>query len=69
MLKYIKNHMTSIDGIEIYPIISLSIFFIFFIGLFFYVYRGGKGRFKDVSLYPISNENKDESHEGKSVIK
>ena len=47
--------MTSIDGIEIYPIISLSIFFIFFVLLFFYVFRGGKKRFEDVSLYPMSD--------------
>lgn len=30
MLKYIKNHMATIDGIEIYPIISLLIFTLFF---------------------------------------
>ncbi len=48
--------MTSIDGIEIYPIISLLIFFIFFILLFVYVFRGGKNRFKEVSLYPMSDE-------------
>lgn len=30
MLKYIKNHIDSIDGIEIYPIISLVIFTVFF---------------------------------------
>lgn len=48
--------MTSIDGIEIYPIISLSIFFIFFILLFIYVFRGGKHRFDEVSFYPMSKE-------------
>ena len=30
MLKYIKNHMVSIDGIEIYPMITLVIFTVFF---------------------------------------
>ena len=30
MLKYIKNHMTSIDGIEMYPIFSLVLFTAFF---------------------------------------
>ncbi len=30
MLKYIKNHMQSIEGIEIYPMISLIIFTAFF---------------------------------------
>lgn len=51
--------MTSIDGIEIYPIISLSIFFIFFTLLFFYVFRGGKNRFKDVSNYPLADEHEE----------
>jgi cbb3-type cytochrome oxidase subunit 3 len=65
MLKYIKNHITSIDGIEIYPLISLCIFFIFFILLFFYVFRGGKKRFEDVSQYPIA----DKQEETKSMNK
>jgi len=30
MLKYIKNHMVSIDGIEIYPVIGIVIFTVFF---------------------------------------
>lgn len=30
MLKYIKHHLESIDGIEIYPILSLLIFTVFF---------------------------------------
>ena len=30
MLKFIKHHLDSIDGIEIYPIISLVIFTAFF---------------------------------------
>lgn len=59
MLKYIKNHMTSIDGIEIYPIISLSIFFIFFILLFIYVFAGSKKRFETVSMYPILDKESD----------
>lgn len=30
MLKYIKNHMATIEGIEIYPIFSLVLFTVFF---------------------------------------
>ena len=30
MLKFIKHHLDSINGIEIYPIISLVIFTVFF---------------------------------------
>lgn len=36
-MRYIKGHLESIAGIEIYPIISLIIFFLFFVGLIFFV--------------------------------
>ncbi|GAA4445218.1 hypothetical protein GCM10023188_48090 [Pontibacter saemangeumensis] len=32
-----KNVLQAIDGIEIYPLISFSIFFVFFLGLIVYV--------------------------------
>jgi hypothetical protein len=32
-----KNVLQAIDGIEIYPLISFTIFFVFFIGLLLYV--------------------------------
>lgn len=57
MLKFIKQHLSTIDGIEIYPLISLGIFFLFFILLFIYVFMGGKKRFKEVSLLPLSDPN------------
>lgn len=57
MLKFIKHHMSTIDGIEIYPLISLGIFFIFFVILFIYVFGGGKNRFKEISLLPLSDPN------------
>ena len=56
MLKFIKHHMTSIDGIEIYPIISLSIFVLFFVGMLWHVLRMDKSYVKDVEEYPINDE-------------
>jgi cytochrome c oxidase cbb3-type subunit IV len=56
MLKFIKHHMTSIDGIEIYPIISLSIFVLFFVGMLWHVLRMDKSYVKDVEQYPINDE-------------
>lgn len=53
MLKFIKHHMTSIEGIEIYPIISLSIFGLFFIGLLIWVIREDKQKIKEISDYPL----------------
>ena len=56
MLKFIKHHMTSIDGIEIYPIISLSIFFLFFIGLIIYAMTMNKGFVSEMSNAPLTDD-------------
>ena len=57
MLKYIKHHMESITGIEIYPLISLLIFFIFFVILFWWVFTAKKDYIKTVSNIPLDNQN------------
>lgn len=53
MLKYVKNHMESITGIEIYPLISLIIFFVFFVILFWWVFTAKKEYIKKVSELPL----------------
>jgi hypothetical protein len=63
MLKFVKNHMESITGIEIYPIISLLIFFIFFVALFWWVVTAKKDYIKTVSNLPLDNQNDDISCE------
>ena len=60
MLKYIKGHMESIAGIEIYPIISLLIFFTFFVILFWWVFTAKKDYIKTVSNMPLDNQNQTE---------
>ncbi len=57
MLKYIKNHMESITGIEVYPLISLLIFFIFFVVLFWWVFTAKKDYINTVSNIPLDNQN------------
>lgn len=59
MLKFVKNHIDSIAGIEIYPIISLLIFFIFFVGLFYWVITAKKDYIKAVSNLPLDNQKDD----------
>lgn len=59
MLKFVKNHMESITGVEIYPIISLLIFFIFFVALFWWVVTAKKDYIKTVSNIPLDNQNND----------
>ncbi|MFT5847201.1 MAG: hypothetical protein ACJARX_000681 [Psychroserpens sp.] len=60
MLKFIKNHMESIAGIEIYPLISLSIFFTFFVLLFWWVITAKKDYINEVSNIPLDNQNPSE---------
>ena len=59
MLKFVKGYMDSIDGIEIYPIISLLIFFIFFVALFYWVITAKKNYIKEMSHIPLDNQNND----------
>ena len=59
MLKFVKHYMESIEGIEIYPIISLLIFFIFFVVLFWWVFTAKKGYIDTVSNLPLDNQNQD----------
>ncbi len=60
MFKFIKGHLESIEGIEIYPIISLLIFFIFFTALFWWVISAKKEHIKEVSEIPLDSENEKE---------
>ncbi|NER09592.1 Cbb3-type cytochrome oxidase component FixQ [Muriicola jejuensis] len=55
MLKFVKNHMESIDGIATYPLISLLIFFVFFALLFWWVFSASKEHIKEVSEIPLDD--------------
>ncbi len=57
MLKFVKGHMESIEGVEIYPMISLLIFFIFFAALFWWVFTAKKEHIEEVSQIPLETEN------------
>ncbi len=57
MLKFVKGYMESIDGVAIYPMISLLIFFIFFAGLFWWVFTASKDHIKEVSELPLEKDN------------
>ena len=53
-----KNYLESITGIGIYPLISLMIFVAFFTLVSFYVWKGNKKHFEELSNLPINeNEN------------
>ena len=55
-MKFVRHHLESISGIEIYPLISLSIFFIFFIALLYYVFKMSKNYIKSMESLPLENE-------------
>lgn len=57
MLKFIKHHMESIIGIEVYPLISFLIFFIFFTGLFLWVAYMKKDEVNALSQLPLNDQN------------
>ncbi|WP_281234372.1 CcoQ/FixQ family Cbb3-type cytochrome c oxidase assembly chaperone [Flavobacterium gelatinilyticum] len=60
MFEQIKHNMETISGIEIYPILSLLIFFFFFVGLGFWVFSYRKEKIQEMSNIPLD--------EGLSVI-
>ena len=61
MLKYVKEHMETILGIEIYPIISLLIFFTFFVVLTWWVITAKKDYINTVSNIPFDNHNQNDT--------
>ena len=56
MFKFVKKYAESIDGVNIYPMISLLIFFIFFVVLLYYVKKMDKQRVKEISKIPLDDE-------------
>ena len=56
MLQFIKDNLTSIAGIEIFPMISLLIFVVFFAGLFWWVFTADKNYINKMRNYPLDNK-------------
>lgn len=56
MLKFVKHHMETIAGIEIYPIISFIIFFTFFVAVLAYLVIQRKEYFDQLSMMPLEDE-------------
>ena len=60
MLRFIKHNLTSIDGVSIYPIISLLIFFLFFAFMLTYVIRMNKKEVNELSNIPFETNTEGE---------
>ena len=63
MLKFIKHHMETIIGIEIFPLISFIIFFIFFTGLFVWVAYMKKDEVNQLAQLPLNDTNDSKNSE------
>jgi len=55
MLKFVKHNLETIDGVAIYPMISLSIFFVVFVGYFIYAMTYKKEIIKELSELPFKD--------------
>lgn len=58
MLKFIKHNMDTIAGIDIFPVISFVIFFIFFLVLFIWVYKMNKTEIDFMAAMPLAEDDK-----------
>ncbi|MBP4140269.1 CcoQ/FixQ family Cbb3-type cytochrome c oxidase assembly chaperone [Flavobacterium sp. I-SCBP12n] len=57
MFEQVKHNLETIDGVSIFPILSLLIFFLFFVGLGIWVFSYKKERIDELSQMPL-NDNK-----------
>ena len=57
MFKFIKQYAETIKGIDIYPIISLFIFLLFFIAVLWYVKKMDKTSVEELSNLPFDSED------------
>jgi cytochrome c oxidase cbb3-type subunit IV len=55
MLKFVKHNMETIMGIEIYPIISLVLFFVVFVSFLIYAMTYSKDKIKELSQLPFND--------------
>jgi cbb3-type cytochrome oxidase subunit 3 len=56
MFKFIKQYAEQIDGVNIYPMISLVIFFLFFVVLLYYVKKMDKSKVNEISRIPLDDK-------------
>ena len=56
MLKFIKHNLEGIDGVEIYPIISLLLFFMVFVTMLIFVFKLPKRSIEEKSQLPLESD-------------
>ncbi len=68
MLRFIQHNLTSIDGVEIYPIISLLIFTLFFTVVITRVIRMKKKDITELSAIPLEENHYEPDAPQKTVL-
>jgi cytochrome c oxidase cbb3-type subunit IV len=66
MLRFIKHNLTTIDGVSIFPMISLLIFTIFFIVVLIRVVKMKKEEVDELSNLPIDSDDTNMIHQENS---
>ena len=56
MFEQIKHNMENIAGVAVYPILSLLIFFAFFVGLGIWVFSYKKEKIDELSQIPLNDD-------------
>jgi cytochrome c oxidase cbb3-type subunit 4 len=56
MFEQIKHNMETIAGVAVYPILSLLIFFGFFVGLGIWVFSYKKEKIDEMSQIPLKDD-------------
>jgi cytochrome c oxidase cbb3-type subunit 4 len=56
MLRFIKHNLTTIDGVSIFPMISLLIFVLFFALVLTRTYRMSKASVNELGAIPLEDE-------------
>ncbi len=56
MIRFIKHNFDRINGVEIYPIISLLLFFTVFVVMLFIVFKLPKKNIEEMSKMPLDND-------------
>lgn len=56
MLRFIKHNLTTIDGVSIFPMISLLIFVLFFALVLTRTYRMSKASVNELGAIPLDDE-------------
>ena len=68
-MRIVIHYLESIEGVAIYPIIGIIIFFSFFVVLLWWVFRLDKRFIKDMSDAPLQDDGDEDGTENSTTKK